>query len=72
MGNWLRRARPEKVPKVTSQSKFRSVLDCLQQPGQLSNQLHKSLRLELFPLIGTQSSGQLYCDTEILPTYRSR
>jgi hypothetical protein len=40
IGNWLRRARRTKV-----------LLGCLQQPGLLSNQPHKSMRSKSFPLI---------------------
>ena len=70
--------------------------NCLQQPGQLSNQLHKSMRPDYshfsnffyrdksccrdnvnraagrraVVMVFASPSGQLYRDTEILPTYR--
>ena len=43
--------------KLHMEFKFRTIANtdgignCLQQPGQLSNQLHKSMRSTLFPLI---------------------
>jgi hypothetical protein len=49
--NWLRRARTEENPQIASLSKLWSVLGCLLQPGQLRNQLYKSMLVTSFRLI---------------------
>jgi hypothetical protein len=59
--------------QVASQTKLWSVLGCLQQPGQLSNQLQNSMRVNINPFI--KSSGILTvpaAETESVGLHRLR